>query len=322
MPALYDQTGALIASGFDVLSRESRLTQRRTDVVHDLALGGLPYVVRKDPAGLSGNIEFLCPSSDMADAIYAAHLSGPVRLDTYTELTNRLTNPSFETDGAWGRTGSIVSVTQSLFNPLAGLHSAVVLANTAPTSTTSGVTQDLSGPVAPGEWVAARIPVRPGGTVPTPRVRLSIQFWDSSDALLVNSISPTIDPPSFTFTALTWSAQAPAGTVSARLAMYLSNQTTDIPDANSEASTDAWIAAVADTQADALAGVTAYFDGDVAPPGYASRWDGVANASTSSLGTRPALDLTYVPVAGVAVPVRESLNHWRVSVPSIQEVAA
>lgn len=80
MATLYDAADSVIATGFTVLA-ESSLTQRRTDVVHDPVTGGLPYVVVKDPAGLSGNLELLCPSKATALTIYDAHLGGLLRLE-------------------------------------------------------------------------------------------------------------------------------------------------------------------------------------------------------------------------------------------------
>ncbi|MFI6424747.1 hypothetical protein [Promicromonospora sp. NPDC050880] len=80
MATLYDAADSAIATGFTVLL-ESSLMQRRTDIVHDPVTGGLPYVVLKDPGGLAGNLELLCPSKANAEAVYDAHLGGLLRLE-------------------------------------------------------------------------------------------------------------------------------------------------------------------------------------------------------------------------------------------------
>lgn len=320
MATLYDETGAVVASGITVL-HESRLTQRRTDVVHDPVLGGLPYVVQKEPSGLSGNLELLCPSGEIADAVYAAHAVGPLRLDTYTVRENRFANPSFETDGAWIQSGSIASITQSTFMAIQRVFAVVIAANATPSSATSGVALE-AGAVAAGQWLAARMSVRPDGTTPSPRFRIGMIFLDDADATISNVISAPFDPTDFVYTDLVHSAQAPAGTASARVALYLADASSFVPLADSWVRTDAWVGAVADTQAHALDGVATYFDGTYAPPGYTSRWTGAPDASSSVLSDRPALDLTYLPVGGCALPVKESPRYWRVSVPGIQEVSA
>lgn len=206
--------------------------------------------------------------------------------------TNRFTNPSFETNGAWVTSGSIASVVQSATAVLAGSWSAFITAAASPSSQTSGLGLAL-GPVAVDDWVAVRIPVRPGGTTPSARARVGIVFLDALGGTVSTVISAATTTPGFSYSNLTHSAQAPAGTVSARAFLYLASAATNVPDANATANTDTWISAIANTQAEALVAVATYFDGNT----VGAVWTGSPNASTSVLVT-PGASATTVSTTG------------------------
>lgn len=315
MPALYDQAGAVVASGFTVL-RESRLTQRRTDVVHDLALGGLPYVVRKDPSGLSGNLEFLCPSAEMADAIYAAHLGGPLRLDNWQRqnLATHWRTPQSVDSGQPGTPTVVASG-----GPL-GLGWWQFTSTGPDAGSPFNLDYSAGGlaalPVTAGEVYTVSTYMRQdsadGGT---PFMRIGGTYYDAAGlangTTLNNSLSSVegefdrvsrviTPPPGSAFfepvISFSGSNARPAGTV-----YYVVGVMLELGDAPGD-----------------------YFNGstpDTSSTAY--EWQGTPDLSASAQYERPALDLTYLPVGGAGIPVREArTSHWRVSIPSIQEVAA
>lgn len=311
MATLYDQAGAVVATGFEVLN-ESRLTQRRTDVVHDLALGGLPYVVQKDPSGLGGNIEFLCPSGEMADAIYAAHLGGRLRLDSW-QRQNLVKDPHLAS-ASWtqaGSTGTLTHATTGGPNGHGYFEYAMDTVNTASPMSIPVTDSGINGiPVAPGRpfivssywWQSINQNVQ----------RYDVNWYNATGTFISGSSSPDEilpgEPPE------TWHWEDAVFTPVANAAfarLLLSwSQTYSAPQT----------LRVADVLVEYGTELRPWFAGDA--PNTASlvnRWSGVENASVSNQYDRPALDFTYLPVGGVGIPVKSSRNYWRVSVPNIQE---
>lgn len=314
MATIYDAAGDVVATGLTVL-RESNLTQRRTDVVHDPLAGGLPLVVRKTASGLAGNLELLCPTAAMADDVYAAHKDGAyLRLDDW-QRQNLTPDPRLTT-AAWsqaGSTGILTHATSAGPNGHGYFEYAMDTANTTSPMQVPLAPSGLSGiPVVSGEpvtvsshwWQSLNQNIQ----------RYDAQWYTAAGTFLSNSsgadlITPT-DPPS------TWYRESsvftpPVGAAFLRPIMswsgtYTAPQTLRVADALVEYGTE----------------LGDYFDGGT--PGtdtLVNEWSGTANASVSNQYIRPALALTYAPVGGVVLPVKSS-SYWRVSVPGIQEVSA
>lgn len=324
MATLYDAAGAVVATGFTAL-RDSRLVQRRTDVVHDPLLGGLPYVVSKAPGGLAGNLELLCPSAAMADAVYAAHRDGAhLRLDDWTQQ-NLVTDPRATTAPPWAAFGGSTAVESMVTGAVDGpvLPDGTLVATyarytlnavgtgNAQYGYSQGVGNPLPMPILADASVAIAIYVRSSVAVPSISVRkdaylagvaaggaqvvpsssLAANTWERRAGVIINNAN---------FDEIRVTAQFPAGSRSVGqiidvVCALVTPDATEVPD---------------------------HFDG--ATPDTASlvnEWAGAANASVSQQYGRPALNLTYTPVGGVGLPIRESTNYWRVSVPSVQEVA-
>lgn len=165
-------------------------------------------------------------------------------------------NFSFETNGDWLTLGSVASITQTSAagTVLDGTFAAQITINGAPVSTTSGVGLTVAG-VEPGEWVGLQIPVRPNGATPSPRARVRIEWRDGADVGISSSTSTVQAVTANTYTTLTHTAQAPAGTASARVYLFLSSAGSLVPLANSQAATDEWQVTVALTQVEADAAV-------------------------------------------------------------------
>lgn len=311
MPALYDQAGALVASGFTVL-RDSRLTQRRTDVVHDLVLGGLPYVVRKDPSGLAGNLEFLCPSGEMADAIYAAHAGGPLRLDNW-QRQNLATywRAPWAVDAGQPGTPSVVTTGGPLDRGwwqfvTSGPDSGSPFFLEYSPSGTGAI------PVTAGETYALSAYVRQDSAdEASPSMRIAGAYYDAAGAATTSLAADTLSTVEGEFVRISREFTVPAGSAFFKPVVSFSG---------SESRPAGTVYYSVGVMIEDELG--AYFNGST--PDTAStlyEWQGTADLSASAQYERPALDLTYLPIGGVAVPVRESRNYWRVSVPSVQEVA-
>lgn len=172
---------------------------------------------------------------------------------TVTDVVTNVEGASFETDEDWVESGTDVSVTQSVFasGVLDGAFCAAIDIDAAPTSTVNGV--GLAAAVVAGEWLAARIPVRPGGTTPVEGGRVRIEWFNSVGASISATTGTRQALSAFQYGYLTYSAQAPANTASARVYLFLSSAGSDVPPANSTAHTDAWAVAAAASQAEALA---------------------------------------------------------------------
>ena len=188
---------------------------------------------------------------------------GFLSVDLRMPKTNPINNASFEVDGEWVTSGAVASVTQDTFMPLDGSYAARVVIHSTPASTTSGVGLDTDA-VAPGQWVAARIPIRPDGAIPTPAARIRITFLDSVGATISTVTSSRTALSAFSYNYLTVSGQAPEGTALARVFLFFSNSGSDVPVADSTGRTDAWMAGLAATQAEAEAAAAGdFFEGTV-----------------------------------------------------------
>ena len=313
MATLYDQAGAVVATGLTVL-RESNLAQRRTDVVHDPLAGGLPYIVLKAPGGLAGNLELLCPSGEVADAVYAAHIASTLlRIDDW-QREQLLPDPHLRTVPFVPSSGAATVTQGDTFGPNGHGYLRVkwTTANTTSPQTIplvgSGLAQMI--PAAPGDvfmhsaffrrfaWDAGETQV------------LSVNWHDASGAFMSSHTGPS-EVMTSDWTRASAPFTAPAGVAYARPTLIMSgiyeaNDDVDFGDALFEAGSE----------------LRPFFSGSTSDGDHVDSWTGTANASTSLRYGRPAVDLTYAPVGGVALPVRSSQNYWRVSVPGIQEQEA
>lgn len=314
MATIYDEAGIVVATGVGV-SDASQLGQGRTDVVHDPLLGGLPYVVRKASSGYAGSLELLCSDVDTAWAIHQAHAAGLVRLDTYTRL-NLLPDPRM-TATSWTQAGSTGTFTRSVAAGPNGRGYWRYQLDTATTASpmvigltgtgTSGVA------VAPGQDVTLSSYWRCAPAIEQSQ-RFDLSWYDTVGAQISTNNGPdefpgTMDPNTWLRVSHTFQAPANAAYVQPKIVWsgtYVAGNILDVADALLEDGPE----------------MRPWFDGSYAPPGYASRWDGLENASTSSLSALPAFDMTYSAVNGVDVPHQLDEGIWSVRVPQLREVAA
>src|SRR3546814_18489707 len=112
-------------------------------------------------------------------------------------VENNIDNASFGVDGDWTVTGS-VTVAQSTFGAavLDGEFAVTITAIAVPVSEFSGVALDLPG-VAPGQWTAIRLPIRPGGATPSPPGRVRLRGQGAAGAKISNTRVPTTPPTTF-----------------------------------------------------------------------------------------------------------------------------
>lgn len=201
--------------------------------------------------------------------------------DPTTVLTNLFTNPSFEL-GTTGvlRTSAILSIVQEAAPSAAGAYSLEVTATDAPTAFT-GVGQVIA--VTAGQWVASAFAVLPAGA--SYRYRVRYLAYDDAGA----QIGASAYSDYATVAADTWATvpggswQAPDGAVSARAYLYVHALDSDTPPAGAQYLTDAWIAAAAETAAEAQAALDPYFDGDTPDTDTTTfAWTDAPNASTST----------------------------------------
>jgi hypothetical protein len=207
--------------------------------------------------------------------------------NTYVSRTNYVPNPSFEdeVDGAagviYGSEFETVGVTR--FEPavLAGIRALSTIVSDTPTNFTS-LGQGIE-PVAAGDWVAARIPIRSSGW--TGRAAVRFIFYDAGGAQISSSAYGNAVPlSSGTYAFAMAVSQAPAGTVRSNVYAYLYGPASNTPPSGVTTHSDAWIVAVTDTEGEALAAVNTYFDGDTEPnplTGAVYEWTDEPNASPS-----------------------------------------
>lgn len=215
---------------------------------------------------------------------------------------NRFTNPSFETNVTGLSFGSQVSsVSTTTFAPavLVGTTACAWTAGAAPTATTVYLGQSIAGAVAPGEWVAARIPVRRSGS--TSYLRARVAFYNSG-ALVSNAAYGDMVSTSSVYAYAICSAVAPAGVNEARVFVYSYSSAAGAAEvAGASLHTDAWMGVVAATEVQALADLLPYFDGSFpVNPDWTYSWSGTAHASTSLETATPGLYV--VPVLGAPCP--------------------
>ncbi|MEU4361197.1 hypothetical protein [Promicromonospora sp. NPDC023987] len=226
---------------------------------------------------------------------------------TLATARNLFTNPSFETSTTGIlASGVTVSRTDTLSDiVLSGSWVLGMVVDAAPNGFTA-VGQEFSEVVTPGRWYAARLPFRPSSVTGDRRTRVRILFYDDTDTQIGSFYSPYYDAPATSWTYPTVAAQAPPGAVSAAAFHYIHGVGSDTPTASDVWRSDAWMGVSADTQADALAAVATYFDGD----SEGASWLGAPHASPSALDyvMQPLLILNYGFTRGSRNVVLEPLG--------------
>lgn len=209
---------------------------------------------------------------------------------------NLLLNPSFGTDAAsWTPTGCTFARGTTTRPDLVGTHIGII---TVASATGSPFVAGIAEPaiVSPGQWVAVRMLA--GRSTGATHARVSIQWFAGSTGLAFTS-GPIVALSGTGFTLLTASGVAPDTATTARLLVYpvASAGGGTPPDGNTFI--DAGLLVVGATQAEALAGIAEYFDGDTPSTQYrANRWSGTPHASVSEQLDMTAITDQQLPPGG------------------------
>lgn len=213
---------------------------------------------------------------------------------TVTTRHNLITNPSFET-GTSGLWASGVTLTTTDYAP------AVLVGSQAVAITASGVSAASPYQVVQaeaGRWVAISIPLRWSGG--SRYVQLRIIPRDAGGAWLPSVPFSEYVYGQNSYQWITHSLLMPPGTVDALVRVYFYDDTSATQaTAGTLWHTDAWMTAMADTEAEALAAVETYFDGDspdtsVGTVTVEHTWNGAAHDSPS---TETTIDDPATPVS-------------------------
>lgn len=322
--------GTTTVDGIGVVD-STLLNSQFGSTAHYPLAGGLPNITRRSTAGRSGGIDYLCRTVQQADAVYELHRAeaGPLHLDTYDVARNLAQNPRATDTNRWGGEAG----TDGVFTetPVSGASDGPMLPDgsqsaeymryeitTAPTSGGSYFEwighSGFDANIDPGTDVGMVLYIRSSETM-TGQHRgyghdeLGVLVWSSAT-------SPAVELPAGQWVALAdlWDTDAASAVMD-----YFRNRAENLTPLVLGQTIDLTCSLV---QPEATA-AGPYFDGDSAPAGYTSRWDGAVNASTSSLSTRPGVDLWYVQIgSGVALPRWVADDIWIVSVTGVVEVSA
>ena len=205
------------------------------------------------------------------------------RPNDVVEATNTLPNPSFEN----GLTGYIQNTSLSINttttdNPYVGTQAARVEARPAATAFTY-IGTDLI-PFSAGRWIGTSVRAR--ADTPGVYARTRILFYTASGSTISQVYVSDIHALTGEWSQISGALLAPAGTAQVRTYLYLySDASGTKPSAGQALVTDGWVVDDAGSEAEALARVVTYFDGDT-PSGESDneshyRWTGTPHASTS-----------------------------------------
>ena len=198
---------------------------------------------------------------------------------------NLLPNPSFETPGGWAAVGGTAVYNSSFKDQMwggggSGNNLVQVAADGSSAYLTLIQSLDTRFVVNPGQWVGVAMLVANDGTG-VQGVRSDVTC--TGTATTYHNSGSFISSGFYTGRRITYAIQVPAtgSLAQVRVQMYSGASTTPIP-AGKRMWVDSVIAVTANTEADALAAVSTYFDGASATAGAKRyRWTGTANASTS-----------------------------------------
>ena len=226
---------------------------------------------------------------------------------TYT--TNLIKNPSFETGTTGVSKSTVITLSQTTFaSTLVSGSNALQIAIGASATINTYVYQNADN-ITGGQWVAFATNVR--WSSGSRYFKTMIRWIDSGGSYT------TLDQPNIVLpitqgvnnssggSRYIISGQAPSDAVKAQCLIYFyDDAAATVPPVDTSAwSSDAWHAAAAATQAEALAAVAAYYDGsttDTADYDYA--WTGTAHNSTSTATTKFVPSTLEVPLAAYGQP--------------------
>lgn len=284
------------------------------------ALGGGIEVPLESVEGVAKRLDSLEPALVAASTAAVDTAASVATFQKWVELgitrRNLITNPSFELGTAGVSFGSsIETVTSSTFaNSVAVGARGLIITGKTP-ATGSGVSTFVcqTVPALENQWISFGAAVRFSSTPIYGRI--AILARDAVGTTLATLRGPfdllTTAPNTTVANRRSFAAQMPAGTVEAwvGLEFALGISTPGLPD-GAGIHTDAWIAAAADTESAALAGVAAYFDGDTPSTQYrANRWSGTPHASVSE-----QLDMT--PITDQQLPAGGTMGQALVKLSS------
>lgn len=235
---------------------------------------------------------------------------------TSTRRRNLIPNPSFEVSGAnWVATGGTATRTTTFPQMWGGTGSGAALmqvgADGSNAYLTLSQTSATAAPVTPGQWVAVALLVAGETTYPAEGGGIRADVVCTGTATTYHASGPFTPAPFYAGRRILWAFQAPSTATAAyvRVQAYSGATATVLP-AGHRMWADSVVMTVVGTQAEALAAIDTYFDGDTTDPAglltYA--WDDTPGLSTSRElepdgALTPDLVLDYVHEQNTGVTV-------------------
>ena len=249
--------------------------------------GRKPFITSKleEPAeGAVVHREDRAPTASDAGTVGDVWFVGKHGREEVVELTNSLTNPSFEAVGGWGAiAGKLTYDTSFKGRMWGGQTSGATIGQVTADGSSNYLTLLQDGgtrpTVKPGQWVGVAALVA-SDTTGVKGVRADVVC--SGSATTYHRSGDFIASPFYEGRRIVYAIQVPQSGVRAQLRIQMySGSTSAIPSGRRMWVDDATMV-VADTESDALAAVESYFDGDTPASGDKHyRWTGTPHASTS-----------------------------------------
>ncbi|ALY09593.1 minor tail protein [Arthrobacter phage Laroye] len=216
--------------------------------------------------------------------------------------TNLVTNPSFETNVTTGVTkSSVITTSQTTFGSAVSAGAAAMNMVVGAGATTSTFLYQVVA-ATPDEYLSFSVNMR--WSSGSRYFRQRIAFYDAG-AVQLALVSGTAQYGVNNSTGgarHTFSALAPAGSVTARIYLYLYDDAamTVAPVDTTTWATDAWSAVSKPGQDEAEWWTSTYFDGATPADNYTYAWTGTAHLSTSTKSVNAVTGVSAVPGTGAA----------------------
>ncbi|ASR84152.1 minor tail protein [Arthrobacter phage Wheelbite] len=216
--------------------------------------------------------------------------------------TNLLVNPSFETNVTTGIVkSSVITTSQTAFAPTVVSGSSAMQMVIGAGATTSTFIYQIPAAVD-GEWLAFALNMR--WSSGSRYFRQRIAFYDAGSVQTglysgpaVYGVNNSTGGSRYVF-----SAQAPAGSVVARVYLYFYDDAAMVtaPVDTTTWATDAWCAVSKPAQDEAEWWAMNFFDGSTPTDNYTYAWTGTAHLSTSTKAVNAVTGVSAVPGTGAA----------------------
>ncbi|ASR83945.1 minor tail protein [Arthrobacter phage Shrooms] len=216
--------------------------------------------------------------------------------------TNLLVNPSFETNVTSGIIkSSVITATQTTFGSAVTSGTSALNMVIGPGATTSTFIYQIPAAVD-GEWLAFALNMR--WSTGSRYFRQRIAFYDASSVQtgLISGPATYGVNNSTGGARVVFSAQAPAGSVVARVYLYFYDDAAMVtaPVDGTTWQSDAWCAVSKPAQDEAEWWAMNYFDGSTPTDNYTYAWTGTPHLSTSTKAVNAVTGVSAVPGTGAA----------------------